>query len=69
MMSSVTLVYLVQHGKKEPVPGDPGLTGMGREQAGGIEALPCRCGTTTVSRRRGQNHDNVTLSWLRPEVG
>jgi broad specificity phosphatase PhoE len=33
MMSSVTLVYLVQHGEKEPVPGDPGLTGTGREQA------------------------------------
>jgi len=33
MIGSVTLVYLVQHGEKEPVPGDPGLTGTGREQA------------------------------------
>ncbi len=33
MMGSVTLVYLVQHGEKEPVPGDPGLTGTGQEQA------------------------------------
>jgi broad specificity phosphatase PhoE len=30
----MTLIYLVQHGEKEPGPGDPGLTGAGREQAG-----------------------------------
>lgn len=33
MMGGVTLVYLIQHGEKEPRPGDPGLTGAGREQA------------------------------------
>jgi len=33
MMGEVTLVYLVQHGEKEPLPGDPGLTRTGREQA------------------------------------
>ncbi|MCD0442028.1 histidine phosphatase family protein [Glycomyces sp. A-F 0318] len=27
------IVYLVQHGEKERGPGDPGLTGRGREQA------------------------------------
>ena len=26
-MGGVTLVYLIQHGEKEPLPGDPGLTG------------------------------------------
>jgi broad specificity phosphatase PhoE len=150
MMGGVTLVYLVQHGEKEPRPGDPGLTGTGRKQAihtgrrlhgVGISALyssPMRraretaegiasvtgltvrldtrlrerlnwdgslpfeafldlwaktmrdhdwipadgessrqagwhrgalrlSGTTTVSHRRGQNHDNVTSSWLRPQ--
>jgi Histidine phosphatase superfamily (branch 1) len=30
----VTLVYLVQHGEKEPVAGDPGLTKLGSDQAG-----------------------------------
>jgi broad specificity phosphatase PhoE len=30
----MTLIYLVQHGEKEPGPGDPGLTVAGREQAG-----------------------------------
>ena len=30
----MTLIYLVQHGEKEPGPGDPGLTAAGREQAG-----------------------------------
>jgi len=29
----VTLAYLVQHGEKEPLPGDPGLTQLGRHQA------------------------------------
>ena len=30
----VTLIYLVQHGNKERLAGDPGLTGLGRGQAG-----------------------------------
>ena len=30
----MTLIYLVQHGEKEPGPGDPGLADTGREQAG-----------------------------------
>ena len=29
----MTVIYLVQHGDKERVPGDPGLTALGREQA------------------------------------
>jgi broad specificity phosphatase PhoE len=29
----VTLIYLVQHGKKQRLPGDPGLTPTGRRQA------------------------------------
>ncbi len=29
----MTLVYLVQHGGKEPLPCDPGLTARGRRQA------------------------------------
>ena len=29
----MVLAYLVQHGEKEPVPGDPGLTPAGRQQA------------------------------------
>jgi broad specificity phosphatase PhoE len=32
-MGGMTLAYLVQHGEKEPLPGDPGLTGTGRAQA------------------------------------
>jgi len=27
------VIYLVQHGEKEQVPGDPGLTALGRVQA------------------------------------
>jgi broad specificity phosphatase PhoE len=33
-MICMALAYLVQHGEKEPVPGDPGLTPAGRRQAG-----------------------------------
>jgi len=29
----VTMVYLIQHGEKRSLPGDPGLTGRGRQQA------------------------------------
>jgi len=29
----VTVIHLVHHGEKEPMPGDPGLTALGREQA------------------------------------
>ena len=29
----MTLAYLIQHGEKEPLPGDPGLTETGRRQA------------------------------------
>jgi broad specificity phosphatase PhoE len=32
-MDTMTLAYLVQHGEKEPLPGDPGLTEAGRQQA------------------------------------
>jgi broad specificity phosphatase PhoE len=32
-MGGMTLAYLVQHGEKEPLPGDPGLTETGRQQA------------------------------------
>jgi broad specificity phosphatase PhoE len=31
--AAMTLVYFVQHGQKEPGPGDPGLTEVGRQQA------------------------------------
>jgi broad specificity phosphatase PhoE len=32
-MIGMTVVYLVQHGEKQPGPGDPGLTELGRMQA------------------------------------
>jgi broad specificity phosphatase PhoE len=32
-MISMTAVCLIQHGDKQPGPGDPGLTGLGRMQA------------------------------------
>lgn len=32
-MTSVTVIYLIQHGGKQPGPGDPGLTEPGRMQA------------------------------------
>ena len=32
-MTGVTMVYLVQHGDKERLPGDPGLTALGGQQA------------------------------------
>jgi broad specificity phosphatase PhoE len=34
----MTVVYLVQHGDKQRVPGDPGLTSLGCQQAGEVGA-------------------------------
>ena len=44
----MTLIYLVQHGEKEPGPGDPGLTDTGREQAGRIARRLHPLGLTAV---------------------
>jgi broad specificity phosphatase PhoE len=33
MIIFMALAYLVQHGEKESLPGDPGLTPVGRQQA------------------------------------
>ena len=58
----MALAYLVQHGEKEPVPGDPGLTPAGRRQASrtgrwlhgrGVQALyssPMRRARETADR-------------------
>jgi phosphohistidine phosphatase SixA len=43
-MGGMTLAYLVQHAEKEPLPGDPGLTGTGREQATCIGRWLCGLG-------------------------
>jgi broad specificity phosphatase PhoE len=32
-ITGMAMVYLVQHGDKERLPGDPGLTALGRQQA------------------------------------
>jgi broad specificity phosphatase PhoE len=48
----VTMVYLVQHGDKERLPGDPGPTALGRQQA-------TRTGRWLSSR-------GVRALWTRP---
>jgi len=60
-MTGVTVVYPVQHGEKEPGPGDRGLTGLGRtgwagfrlvlEQGGGATRPP---GAPARRGRRGR---------------
>jgi broad specificity phosphatase PhoE len=47
----MTVVYLVQHGEKQSLPGDPGLTAKGRQQATrtgrwlrGLGCTPCASG-------------------------
>jgi broad specificity phosphatase PhoE len=62
-MVAMTMVYLVQHGEKERLPGDPGLTELGRQQAGragrwlsglGITAL-----WTSPMRRARETADRI----------
>jgi len=64
----VTLVYLIQHGEKEPRPGDPGLTSIGREQAAhtgrrlrGLADKPGPVAAVT--------HGGVTVDLLRNLLG
>src|SRR5215470_11660113 len=47
-IGAVTVIYLVQHGEKEPGPGDPGLTALGREQAALTARWFRRAGLTAV---------------------
>ena len=50
----MTVVYLVQHGEKERLPGDPGLTAVGRQQA-----------TRTGRWLRGQGVQTLCTSPMR----
>ena len=50
----MTVAYLVQHGEKESLPGDPGLTAMGRQQA-----------TRTGRWLRGQGVQTLCTSPMR----
>jgi broad specificity phosphatase PhoE len=51
-MTGVTMACLVQHGDKEPLPGDPELTALGRQQA-------ARTGRWLVGR-------GVRAQWISP---
>jgi broad specificity phosphatase PhoE/RimJ/RimL family protein N-acetyltransferase len=62
----VTTVYLVQHGEKQRLPGDPGLTEVGRQQAAtvaewlggrGLRAL-----YTSPLRRARQTADAISVA-------
>jgi broad specificity phosphatase PhoE len=44
----VTVTYLVQHGAKEALPGDPGLTALGRDQAARTACWFARIGLTAL---------------------
>jgi broad specificity phosphatase PhoE len=52
-MICMALAYLVQHGEKEPLPGDPGLTPAGRQQASRTGRWLHGCAVTTI--------DNLTV--------
>jgi broad specificity phosphatase PhoE len=45
---AVTVFYVVQHGEKERLPGDPGLTELGRGQAERTALWLSRAGVTAV---------------------
>ncbi|MCO5972341.1 histidine phosphatase family protein [Actinoallomurus soli] len=44
----MTIFYVVQHGEKERLPGDPGLTDLGRWQAERTAVWLGRAGVTAV---------------------
>jgi broad specificity phosphatase PhoE len=59
----VTAVYLVQHGGKERLPGDPGLTALGRQQAartgGRLAGLGVRALWSSPMRRARETADCI----------
>ena len=62
-MTGVTMVYLVQHGDKERLPGDPGLTALGRQQATRTGRWMSNCGVralwTSPMRRARETADCI----------
>lgn len=49
----MTVVYLVQHGEKQSLPGDPGLTAKGRQQATRTGRWLRGLGVHTLCKRTG----------------
>lgn len=71
----MALAYLVQHGEKEPLPGDPGLTPTGRQQARGTGRWLHGCGVhalySSPMRRARETADciaSVTGLAIRPDA-
>ena len=66
----VTLAYLVQHGEKEPLPGDPGLTGTGREQAiragGRLRGLGVSALYSSPMRRARETAEGIASAGATP---
>ncbi len=65
-MGGMTLVYLVQHGEKEPLPGDPGLTQAGRGQATAARASPA---PAKAERPAGAGPRAAALATPQDEAG
>jgi broad specificity phosphatase PhoE len=74
-IGGTTLAYLVQHGEKEPLPGDPGLTGTGREQATCTGRWLCDLGMRALfsspmrrARETAEGIASVTGLEVRPDA-
>ncbi len=60
-------IYLIQHAEKEPVPGDPGLTALGLEQAARTGSWLRRCDVRSLfssPQRRAQQTADIIASVL-----
>ena len=71
----MSLAYLVQHGEKEPLPGDPGLTPVGRQQASRtgrwLHSCRVRALYSSPMRRAGETADciaSVTGLAVQPDA-
>ncbi len=65
-MEVVALVYLIQHAEKEPLPGDPGLTLSGLEQAARaarwLHGIAVRSLFSSPQRRAWQTAEVIALT-------
>jgi broad specificity phosphatase PhoE len=65
-MTGVSMAYRVQHGDKEGLPGDPGLTAPGRQQAARtgrwLSGREVRALRTSPMRRARQTADCIAAA-------
>jgi hypothetical protein len=63
-LSGLTIVYLIEHGEKEHLPGDPGLTPLGRQrQTSRVPGCTAKACTRCTPAQCGGGEDGVPAGY------